>query len=358
MKIIITILLLFISNAAFSQSDIDKQKAHSTALKAVKIMDQGDLETAITMLNESCKLDPEKPDYRFELGYAYYLKKDFGKSIETLKQTLTMKDISDQYYQMLGNILDESGKRDSALGIYQKGLEKFPNSGRLYLEMGSMQKDSLQKALEYYEKGIQADPGFPSNYYRAAKLFCASTERVWGVLYGEIFMNMERGSDRTEEISKLLFDTYSAGIKFESDSTIQISFSKNGSATMKDDGSAGRLPFGLGVFEPLIAMSITGEKGISLESLSRIRTNFVKRYFAENYNQNYKNVLYDWHKALIDNGYFDSYNHWLLMAGASDEFDIWQEANKEKFGEFINWFKSHQLKIDKDHKFHRVDYLL
>ncbi|MGE5457596.1 MAG: tetratricopeptide repeat protein [Methanococcaceae archaeon] len=358
MKLITTILLLIICNSAFSQTGIDKQKAYSTAMEAVKIMDQGDLETAITMLNESCKLDPEKPDYRFELGYAYYLKKDFEKSIETLKQTLTMKDISDQYYQMLGNILDENGKRDSALEMYQKGLEKFPNSGRLYLELGNMQKDSLQKALEYYEKGIQADPEFSSNYYRAAKLFCASTERVWGVLYGEIFMNMERGSNRTEEISKLLFDTYSAAIKFESDSTIQISFSKNGSVTITDDGSTGRLPFGLGVFEPLIAMSITGESAITLESLSRIRTNFVKRYFAENYNRNYNNIIYDWHKLLIDNGYFDSYNHWLLMKGASDEFDAWQQANQEKFSKFIDWFKTHPLKIDKEHKFHRLDYLM
>ncbi|HEX2868467.1 MAG TPA: tetratricopeptide repeat protein [Ignavibacteriales bacterium] len=358
MKLTITILLLFISNVVFSQSGTDKQRAYSTAMKAIKTMDQGDLETAITMLNESCKLDPGKPDYRFELAYAYYLKKDFEKSIEIMNQTISMKDISDQYYQMLGNILDETGKHDSALDMYQKGLEKYPNSGRLYLELGNMQKDSIQKALEYYEKGIQAEPGFPSNYYWASKIYCASTERVWGVIYGEIFMNMERGSERTEEISKLLFDTYHDAIKFESDTTILISFCKNETVALNNDTSIARLPFGMGVFEPLIALSIAGENNITMESLNRIRTNFLKKYYAENYNKSYKNILYEWHRELIDNGFFDSYNHWLFMKGNPDEFDNWQEANQDKFSKFIDWFKTHPLKIDKDHKFHRLDFLL
>ncbi len=75
-------------------------------------------------------------------------------------------------------------------------------------------KKDYNKALTYFEKGIEVAPNYSSNYYWCARLYCNSTEEVWGMIYGEIFMNLERNSKRTAEISKLLFDTYKKEIKW------------------------------------------------------------------------------------------------------------------------------------------------
>ena len=53
-------------------------------------------------------------------------------------------------------------------------------------------------ALNYYEKGIEIDPKFPSNYYRAALLYDYSDHEIWGLIYGELFMDLEPNTKRTE----------------------------------------------------------------------------------------------------------------------------------------------------------------
>ena len=52
--------------------------------------------------------------------------------------------------------------------LYKKGIKKFPKSGILYNEYGellAMNKD-LNGAIEIWEKGIEVDPNFSSNYYQ------------------------------------------------------------------------------------------------------------------------------------------------------------------------------------------------
>ena len=76
--------------------------------------------------------------------------------------------------------------------------------------------------MTYFEKGIEVNPMFASNYFRAAKIYCNSSEEVWGMIYGEIFINLERTNDRTFKISKLLFDTYKSEITFTSETATLV----------------------------------------------------------------------------------------------------------------------------------------
>lgn len=67
--------------------------------------------------------------------------------------------------------------------------------------------EDYDRAVSYYEKGVYVEPAYSSNYYRLAQLFLSSKDKFWGLIYGEIFMNLERNSQRTEEMSKWLFNT-------------------------------------------------------------------------------------------------------------------------------------------------------
>lgn len=265
-------------------------------------------------------------------------------------------DVSDRVYQLLGNSYDNLGKSDKAIETYQEGLNLFPNSGPLYLEMGVvyLRKEEYNKALVHHEKGIKMDPQFPSNYYWATRLYCGSTEEVWGMIYGEIFMNLERNSRRTAEISKILFDTYKSEIKFISDSTFSVSFSKNSTINIDDlQGENGlKLPFGIGVYEPTLMLSTFLEKRIDLKSLNSIRSRFVENYYKNGHDKSYPNLLFTYQKKLVDNGHFEAYNHWLLMKGDENEFNNWKINNNEKWDGFIKWFNENQLEIDRTNSFY------
>ena len=53
---------------------------------------------------------------------------------------------------------------------------------------------------------------FPSNFYRLALLYLSSSDKLSGLIYAEIFMNLKRSTQRTKEMSKLIYETYKGAI--------------------------------------------------------------------------------------------------------------------------------------------------
>lgn len=352
----VVLFLVFIAFSGIAAAQDKKEQAYQKGLEAVKLEDQGKYEEAIKLLKEAQKLDPDFIDYPYELAYAYAAMEDYAKAIKTLEKLKDHQKIYDQVYQLLGNCYDMMGNSEKAIEVYDEGLERFPKSGKLFLEKGNVfwGKKEYSKALPFYEKGIAAEPTFPSNYYRATLLYCSSTEEVWGMIYGEIFMNLERNTGRTAEISKLLYDTYTSQITKVSDSSYSISFSKSATISLDDlsNPESFKLPFGIGVYEPTMLFSLVMEKEINLASLDRIRTNFVNSYFENKQNEKYPNVLFDFQKKLVELGYMEAYNHWILMKGDEAAFDEWYAANQEKFDAFAEWFNANPIEINNHNYFH------
>lgn len=338
-----------VSFSAFGQKEAKEQEAFELSQKAIELMDFGKVDQSIDLLKKCVDLDPTNFNYPYELGYAYKVKKDYSNAILTYKKAVKYKDATDQCYQMLGNVYESSGDLNGALKSYKKGLKKFPKSGKLYYEIGNIQADK-NEALKYYEKGIKCDPNYPTNYYVTAKYYLNNTKtEMWGMIYGELFMNIERGSARTEEIGKLLYDKYKSEIKKVSPNSYSISFYNS----VVTDPS--KLPFGLKVYEPILSLGIVGVDSISQKSLNTLRTFFVRNYFEKNYNKEYPNVLFDWQKLLLESNYFESYNYWMLMKGDEAEFQQWYALNSKKYDEFILWFSKNKLLINDDNKFVRFE---
>lgn len=353
-------LLLFLMVGQITLGQTNKEQALEKGSEAVKFVDNGKFDESIKLLEEAQKLDPDDINYPYELAYTYYLKKDYKKAAKIAESLLTHKNVNDRVYQLLGNAYDILEKTDKAIETYEAGIKKFPNSGNLYLEMGVVQmgKKEYNKALYCYEKGIEVAPKFPSNYYWAAKFYLSSDEEVWGMIYGELFMNIERNSKRTAEISKLLYDTYKSEIKFLSDTSFSVSFSKNASININNltDPGKMKLPFGIGTYEPVLMFSMSDIKSIDINSLDKIRSNFIDNYIKNGYDKNYPNILFSYQKQIKDAGHIEAYNHWILMQGDKDGFTKWQSDNKEKWDNFTKWFSGNKLKIDETNKFYSRQY--
>jgi tetratricopeptide (TPR) repeat protein len=351
-KYLLLLLLLSFQELLFSQNKlpVKNQKVEM----AIDLMENGNPDEAIIMLENAKKPDPNNFIYDYEIAFAYYIKKDYKKSLAIYKKVIKYNNADDQCYQMLGNLYDINGKPQKAIDAYDEGLKKFPGSGRLYLEKGNIywNERNLSKALTYYEKGIQVDPMFPSNYFRATLLYCNSTEKVWGMIFGEIFLNLERNSARTKEISKLLFDTYKSQITFYNKNEAEVNFCAIPNIQIKKatEIDSIKLPFGGCVYEPLMSLSAAEEKEINLNSLNRIRTKFISNYFNQ-YFIKYPNVLFSFNKKMLDAGQFEAYNYWLLMAGDFDSFNSWKSNNLEKWNSFIVWYTENIIQINEVNKF-------
>jgi tetratricopeptide (TPR) repeat protein len=359
MSIVILGLFMTLSHTIYGQDS--KSKAHAKLEEAVDLMDNGKMDESIALLEEAIKLDPEnKYNYSYEMAYAYYLKEDYKKSIKILESIKKEKKISDRYYQLLGNSYDNIGESEKALKTYDVGLKKFPNSGKLYLEKGNVywNKSKYSDALPFYEEGIKAEPDFSSNYYRAALLYCGSSEKIWGVIYGEIFMNLERNSKRTVEMSKLLYKTYKKAIHIDSDTSGGVNFSSN--VLTFNPNSKNVIPFSMAYELNMtlgLSLEMVGkEENKLIELVFKMRTTFIKNWFEKNLNNDYPNVLFDFNKKLIDKGYFEAYNYWLLMKGDEDESDAWIEKNKKNWDDFFKWYSDNSMKINESNKFYKSRY--
>jgi len=350
---LLTILLAgLLSFNATAQTNIET--AHQKGVDAVKFEDAGKFDEALQLLNEAAKLDPANIDYPYEMTYCYYGKKEYQKVIDVLEKLKDAPNSFDRLYELLGNSYDMLGNSDKAIATYREGLKKLPNSGVLYLELGviPLYKKDYNSALNYFEKGIAVQPGFPSNYYWAARLYCGSDDKVWGMLYGEIFINLERNSERTQEISKLLFDTYKSSISYPSPGKISVAFSKNTVVSLDKDKIS--MPYSM-VYEPVISLAVAGETAIDLNSLDRIRLNFLK-FYDQKFNKDYPNALFSYQNQVLQSGNLEAYNHWLLSEGDVPAFNTWKIANSDKWGKFLNWFTANPIKLDENNKLNQTQY--
>lgn len=361
LKILQTVLLVLAVTMNL-HAQTNNERARAIADTAIAMMDEGRIEQAIKKLQLAKSIDPSLSyDVDYEIAYAHYLNSEPEKALAIFERISTSPDVKDQCFQMLGNIYDIEKQTEKAMDAYNRGLRKFPDSGPLHLEMGNMQmaRENYNEAIGYYEKGISKAPEYPSNYYRTAQLFLSSDEEVWGMMYGELFMNLERNSKRTQEMSKWLFDTYLSEIKWTSDTSMSISFSKAGNTLVAQDmiREDFRMPFSTFVYESCLLTGVTMVDSLDYDGLCEAREKFLEVYLQQGHDEKYGNVLMSYQKKIKDAGHFNAYNHWLLMMGDTDGFDKWYADNKQEFEDFASWYLENPISITKENVFLRKDFL-
>lgn len=360
-KLLTLATLLVLSTPLFAQSS--REKATELKNEAIRTMDEGNTEKARKLLEEAKKLDPTDPTYDYEIAFSYNIDKDYKSVIKICKGLTKHKDQFPEVYQMLGNAYDFAGNPKKAIQTYEKGLEIFPNAGNLYLERGNMElvKEKYNEALDYYVTGTERDPMHASNYYWCARLYLSSKNEYLGMIYGELFMNLERNSKRTAEISKMLYDTYVSEITIDGDSS-SVSFASNTiqiNIDSKDSEAAAeallqaltKKSYGNMVYEMMLVLSIVGEDRIDLESLDRIRTKFRENYYANEKDVEYPNALFEYQKKVQEAGHMEAYNYWILGQGNSIELEIWMGDNEDKWEAFVDWFLPNKIELDSSNKF-------
>jgi tetratricopeptide (TPR) repeat protein len=342
MKHILTLFIAFWFSSFLAQENPAAKEIN----EAIKAMDAGNFSQSRVILEEVLQKDSTNFDAWYEYGYSYYLQKDYSKAIEIMQTQTGNPQATDQLWQMIGNCLDMIGKPEEALAAYSQGLEKFPNSGRLYLESGNifLIQNKMEEAIPYYEKGIEMDPEFPSNYYRLARIYCNSENEIWGILYGELFVNLERNTQRTYEISALLYQTYQKALSYEKGQW-QISFAK--------DGSPFTIDFEMAIGLAAAAYGIENKKpSINVASLTAIRKGLLKALTETDKNKGM--VLYTFWQQIDDMNFWDSYNYWLFSQAPNDQFEKWRKNNASDFSYFVKWYNPNPIVINEANYFSKT----
>lgn len=316
--------LLMIHFACFAQ------QADSLQRIARQFMRNGDYPNAIIVLNNALKKDPNNLEIQKDLTFTYYLQRNYSNAVEYGRKLVARKDADEQCYQILGMSLKAIDEKKEADKMYRKGIKKFPSSGELYNEYGEMlwvKKDA--EAIRFWEKGIEVDPGYSSNYYNASKFYYFTYDKVWSLIYGEIFINLESYSKRTPEIKSLLVEGYKK--LFTDLKTPKSNTSKN--------------PFASAYLTVMNDLATTVSLGVTPESLSILRSKFILEWF-EKYGDKYPYRLFEYQRQLLKNGLFEAYNQWAFGASMGlSAFQNWTAQHLDEYNRFIDFQKGRVFKI-------------
>ncbi|MBM3441809.1 MAG: tetratricopeptide repeat protein [Bacteroidetes bacterium] len=278
---------------------------------ATDFLRQGDISNAILVLSRAIQQEPRSMQLLTDLTYAYYLQRDFAKAIETMKPLLDREDAEERTYQVAGNVYRSIQEMTLCDKMFRRALKRFPQSGALYSEYGEvmLEQRKLEDAIGLWEKGIQADPGYQGNYYHAARYYLTGRDMLRGILYAEIYVNMDSYSARTPEIKALLLEGYKNFF-------VEVVEANRQPPTKKKSAFEESFRQALAKQLPLATL------GLNVDRLVMIRTRFILDWFGGD-NDPIPYRLLDHHRQLLQEGLFEAYNHWLF--GASS--DVMQYQN-------------------------------
>ena len=319
---------LFTVHMTFSQTGATDTKTPQETARAYTR--QGDYTNALVVLNEALKKDPQNLELSKDIAFNYYLEKEFDKGIAVAKALIERRDADVTSYQILGMLYKAIGEVKECDRMYKAGIKRYPHSGVLLNEYGEMLWSKQDySAIKYWEQGIRIDPGYPGNYYNAARYYFFTQDKVWGLVYGEIFLNMESYTKRTAEIKDLLLEGYK---KMFTDVNLQ---------KYQDVKS----PFVVAFLNIMGKESFTISKGITAETLTVLRTKFIIDWF-DTYPTNYPFHLFDYQRQLLKAGMFDAYNEWLFGAsGNLPAFQAWTTAHSDEYTRFTDFQKGRVFKM-------------
>jgi hypothetical protein len=211
-------------------------------------------------------------------------------------------------------------------------LKKFPKSGPLYSEYGELlwaRKDYA--AIDQWEKGIETDPAYSGNYYNAALFYFYTKDKVWSLIYGEIFVNMESLSERGAAMKELLLKGYKEKLFAEPD-------------LLKGEEN-NKSAFAKAFLSVMNKQSAQLTKGITTESLTMIRTRFILDWY-ENYAVRFPFRLFDYQQQLLREGMFEAYNQWLFGTIENlPAYETWTKTHAEEYNGFSAFLKSRVFRV-------------
>lgn len=293
-------------------SDTDQ----AAIVKAIEQADNGGADRATETLEKLCAKYPSEAALRYELGYAQMKDYRYERAAKTFRSLRGVAEMGALPWQMEGNALDLAGRRGDAVRVYRDGLNRFPKSGALIMELGTirMQEEDYAGAIEMYERGVAADPDYAPNYYRAAWIHFHSDAPWDGIALAERFMAMELKGERVEEMSQMTFEAYAAlirlAVKEDRDGTIALTAMELGITPQKEGGDVS-LRVVCGVKKALHATRPDGG-GVAAS-------------------------VWDFEERVAKAGHWEAYCRWLLRKGREDEFSGWLALHEDLMERFAEW---------------------
>lgn len=334
-RFVIAILLVLHGAVAYGQTKWPSPEVERMYKEARDLHAQGKLPQAITIYLQALNIAPDVMVLYRDLGQAYYLTGTYEKAKETLEPVIKNDAADEQTYRTMAGVYTALNDKKKARGILSKGIERYPNSGLLYHELGVWYETDrdMEAALKAWLDGVAADPAYHVNYYEAARAYMyGNRPPVWSIIYGEMFVNMEQQTPRANETRTMLLAAYKK---------LFNSVLKTEPPKFKGKrGEAPEVAFEQAVLETYLKLAPVITDGITTENLTMLRARFMMDWNMQ-YSRRFPVSLFYRQDRMIREGYFDIYNQWLFgKAENQHQFEAWKKFHPDDMPDFEEWLQA------------------
>lgn len=291
----------------------------------------GATKQAIVLLQQAIQIAPNVMVLHRDLAQGYIILRQYDEAYKTVEPIITQNDADEQTYYIAATALLAMGEKKKTKKVLEKGIKIFTHSGLLYHELGQYYEagNELEYALDSWLRGIEEDPAYHLNYYEATRLYSITKRQLWAVLYGEIFINMERQTSRSIETRKLVLEGYTK--IFASIGTGDVP--RFGDYKYADD----ELNFEDAVMKTFMQLAPVVADGMTAENLTMLRSRFIMEWM-NTYNAKFPFSLFTYQEKMMRDGQFDAYNQWLFgQAENTAQYNSWQQFHTNAIPAFNAW---------------------
>ncbi len=125
---------------------------------------KGWYDSAISMFQESTKINPLSAMPHLHLGKIYYKRGNWEEAINEYQLAINLNPTGADAYNDLGHIYDSLGQENEALLAYQKAVQMDSTMVRTYVNLAFLneKKGLYQQAVDQYRKALAFEPGVAS----------------------------------------------------------------------------------------------------------------------------------------------------------------------------------------------------
>jgi hypothetical protein len=200
---------------------------------------------------------------------------------------------------------------------YYKAIQKGSSSQIQPAEFKKLE----QKALKDYSK--------PDSYELLATSFGGTTEKVWAVIYGEVYCNLATDSADIDRIGALVYQWYEKSLS-------KTAKGLSADLTESAQGAKSQVPFE-SQFEMSFLMGASFTKDavpLTIQKLAAIRKTQLALWGQKKLPET---ALMRRQEAILSAGHLDAYNYWLFKGARPEEFKDWLKEHQTQYQAWLDW---------------------